>query len=290
MIALALALIALHGEKPMDGAVIAINYSRGVGWSGTEALELVRKGESTMLLTFNHEGPAQIGVWKHALPETRFDQVLARLRASGYEKLPAPAAVPPGTSVVSIGERRTNETMPKMRGFAPLPPALADVTRAFAEVIAELRAHPARVLSGRAHVKASELKRGEPLAVEVTLTNAGTQPLELSNPLHDPGGWNGLRVVISPAGADEVQVDVRAADIRAPESAPRTPTAALPPGASLSFEVRAAVSAPPGKHRARLEIHSVNTKEGDPQFVGGTLALDLGTLTVRRGPWWRFGR
>jgi hypothetical protein len=273
------------------GDVAAINFSRDVGWGGTLALEIQRAGESTVFATFNDDGSPEIGVWRAPVPAATFDALLALLHASGYDRAPPPAPAPPGTKMISLGERRGSDAMPALRAFAaPAPAALAPVIGALQAIRRDLRAHPVRVVRGQAVVRGAAIARGDELVIAASLSNAGSSPLTLGNPLAIARGWNGLRLAFtpSPASGGEQQRDLTAVDLHADANTPRTSTVALAPGQTLRFEVRAKIDLPAKAYAVRLEYHGMAPGDGgDPHLVNGVLFLPAGALAIERKAWWK---
>jgi hypothetical protein len=273
-------------------AVVAVNYSRDVGWAGSVVLEVQRDGASTLATTFNDDGTPEIGLWRATVPSKKLDALVGSLRASGYRELPADATIPPGTKMVSLGERVAGAALPVMRGFpSPPPAALAPVLAAIDALRADLRAHPVRVVRGDVTLSTARVTRGGELVATVGLMNVGSAPLTIGNPLAPAAtGWNGVRLAFAAEGrsASEQQRDLGSGDVRADAGVPRTPTVALAPGQSLRFEIHAALDLPAESYAVRVEYHGMAPGEGDPQLVGGVLWLPAGTLTIERKPWWRF--
>jgi hypothetical protein len=274
---------------------VAVNYGRDIGWSGSRATEVQRDGETTFLTSFNDRGQ-EIGVWRAVVARATFDELVARLRASGYERLATEGTLDPGTKVVTIGERLEGEKLPILYTFATVPPELEPVIALLDAVETRVRTNPVRVLRGSAAWANAEVRRGDPAVVEMRMTNVGVQPFEMSNPLHDfaepghgRGGWNGLRLVFSKEGAHggDEQYDIAAADVRAPPDAARSETCLLQPGQGLRFEIRKDIHLVAGKYRSRVEYNSIVDRDTDPSFVGGVLSLDPGPLAVSGGPWWK---
>jgi hypothetical protein len=269
-----------------DGTV-AVNFSRDLGWSGTEAIEVQRTGDSTCLMTYNHDGLPEIGVWQHPVAKVTFEQLLSALKRSGYEQIPSPSVVPPGTHSVVFGERKVGQSLPTLYSFNTVPAALAPVVALIETIRASLRAHPLRVLRGQAKWSEGTVTRGGRLLMELKLTNAGSAPLHLANPLAQTDGWNGLRLVVQPAsGAEERQVDLSSRDVST-AGHDLSPTLSLAPGQTIRFELRPKLDVPAGKYASHIEYHSMGHHEGDLLFVGGTLALSMGDLVVKRSwkPW-----
>jgi hypothetical protein len=276
---------------PMDEPV-AINFSRDVGWSGSEGLELIRDGSSTLDLSFNYDGRPEIGTWQAVLPPKHFDATWALLRVSGYKTLPGPSSVAPGTKLLSIGVRGREDQVPWMRGFwmKPPPPELVPTVAALDAAMAELRKHPLRVLRGQASLGSPRVKKGQRAALTVRLTNVGSQMLTISNPLvgdpGSPGDWSGLRLTFAdPHGKEsDENLDVSTADVRAMPST-REPTLHLAPGASLDLEIRQNLDVPSGTYQLRVEYHNMIGDSSDSSVVRGTLGLDAGRVKI--DPWWK---
>lgn len=273
---------------------VAINFSRDVGWSGSEGLELIRDGSSTLDLSFNYDGRPEIGTWQAALPPERFDAAWALLRIAGYKTLPGPSTVEPGTKLLSIGVRGREDQLPWIRGFSIVPPPeLVPTVAALDAAMAELRKHPLRVLRGQASLGSPRVKKGRRAALSVRLTNVGSQVLTISNPLvGDPGAsgdWSGLRLTFKdPCGKEgDENLDVSTVDVRSSQST-REPTLHLAPGAGVDLEIRQSLDVPSGTYQFRVEYHNMIGDSSDSSVVPGTLWLDAGL--VRIDPWWMFWR
>ena len=273
---------------------VAINFSRDVGWSGSEGLELIRDGSSTLDLSFNYDGRSDIGTWQAVLPPERFDAAWALLRVTGYKTLPGPSTVAPGTKMLSIGVRGREDQLPWIRGFSiEPPPELVPTVAALDAAMAEIRKHPLRVLRGQASLGSPRVKKGRRAALTVRLTNVGSQMLSISNPLVGdpgaPGDWSGLRLTFKdPRGKEgDENLDVSTANVRSSLST-REPTLHLAPGASLNLEIRQGLDVPSGTYQLRVEYHNMIGDSSDSSVVPGTLWLDAGLVKVH--PWWMFWR
>ncbi len=277
---------------PMNEPV-AINLSRDVGWSGSEMMELARDAASSLDLSFNYDGHPEIGVWKATLPRERFAAAWAALRTSGYETLPGPSTIAPGTKQLFLGVRGPKEAAPQMRGFPmkPPPPELVPVLATLDAAIGELRKHPLRVLRGQAALVSPRVERGHEAVLSLRLTNAGTEPLTMGNPLVGdpgaPGAWSGIRLVLVDVRGrqEQQQINVTPADLHS--SSARTPTVTLAPGASLDLEIRRKIDVASGTHQVRVEYHNLIGESAEPRVVRGTLWLDAGQIKIDR-PWWKF--
>ena len=282
--------------RPPGVPTVAINYGRDIGWAGSRAIEVQRDGVTTFVTSFNDRG-LEIGLWRSVVSRANFDELVARLRASGYERLAFEGTLDPETKVVTVGERLEGETLPILYAFVTVPPELAPVIALLDAIETQVRANPVRVLRGSAAWAKADVQRGDPAVVEMTMTNVGAEALEMSNPLHDfaepghaGGGWNGLRLAFNKEGAHggDEQYDIAAADVRAPPDAARSETCLLQPGQGLRFEIRKDIHLGAGKYRSRVEYNSMVNRDTDPSFVGGVLSLDPGPLAVRGDPWWKF--
>jgi hypothetical protein len=267
---------------PAGNETVAVNYSRDVGWSGSEIIEVQRTGESTYLTSYNHDGKPEIGVWQHPVTEEAFEKLVAALDRSGYQHIASPRVVPPGTHSVVFGERKAGQAVPTMYSFVTVPAALAPVVTLIDATRASLRAHPLRVLRGEANWSAATVKRGDRLPIELRLTNIGRAELSLANPAAQTEGWNGLRVVLQPgAGGEARQVDLSSGDVSVAGN-DRSPTLLLAPGQTIRFDLRPKLDVPPGGYASRIEYHSMGRHDRDARFVVGTLALPTGSLVVKR--------
>jgi hypothetical protein len=252
-------------------------------------VELVKGAPSTVDLSFNYDGRPEIGVWRATLRDDRFDAAVAELAASGYEALPGPSLVKPGAKLVSIGVRRAGERAPRMRGFpvhAP-PPQLAPAVVLLDAAIAEIRQHPLRVLRGRAALGAARIDHGGDLSVDLNLTNAGIEPLHLSNPMASPAKeWNGIRLVFVDGHGGERSIDLTPAAVSS-DSALTGASLSLAAGANVHLRVRTNIDWPAGAGHLRVEVHHVGGDSDDAALVDGTLWLDAGPLTIARASRWK---
>jgi hypothetical protein len=268
----------------MSAQTIAINYSREVGWAGALIAELCAGEPSTAIVTFNYDGRPELGVYRTVLPDPSFLGALSALRRSGYERFPPPGEVPPESKFITVGERRQGEATPTLKPFdvRAVPPEVAAVGQELERVVEEVRRHPLRVLRASATWAKPSFAPDEPLAVTVTLENAGPLPIGIGNPLDPEPPWSGLRLVVWQPGGDEDAVDIHASHLRAPAGVSRDADALLAPGEKLAFELRKKVYLAPGAYEGRLAYQNVIDREGDPQFVRGELWLDLGRVAVER--------
>jgi hypothetical protein len=266
--------------------VVAINYSRDVGWAGALTIELCREEPSTLEVTFSHDGKSEIGVWQQKLPRSDFAQALNLVQRSGYATIAGPAEVSPEARFVSIGERTAGAKLPSLRAFelAALPPVVGALGAEIERLAAPLRAHPLRVIHAAAAWAKPAFEAGEPLAIEMVMGNSGRAPLEMGNPLDAMAeGWNGLRLVIRDAGGTEQIADLTAANVRARPAASTGGTATLDPGMGLPFRIRKKVYLTPGRYAGRVEYHGLVDNPQNRQRVTGALWLDLGPFEIRPG-------
>jgi len=267
--------------------VVAINYSRDVGWAGSLIAEICRDDPSTVDLTFNYDGGVEIGVWEQRLPAATFAQALALVQRSGYRGLPSPDESPPEAKFIAVGEREQGQPLPFLRAFELMmvpPPVSALGVELEKLVVGPIRRHPLRVIHGAAAWARPAFAAGELLEIEVVLGNSGTLPLEMGNPLDAAAdGWNGMRLVMVDAGGHELAVDLTLANLRPPAGAPTDATVTLDPGKALPFQVHKKVYLTPGRYSGRLEYHGLMSNPGNRQLITGALWLDLGTVEIRRG-------
>jgi hypothetical protein len=271
-----------------DAAVISIHFSRDVGWAGHEAMELARGYPSTVDSAFGAGAPAEIGVWQTTVPEAKFSAVLARLQASGYDRLDGPSTLMPDMKTVSIGLRRDGQSQPVMILVpVPGPPALKAAIDAIEAAMTEVRKHPVRVIRGEVSCREPHVARGGALALSLVLTNVGRQAVEIGNPAgREAGEWCGVRLAFEKPGQSDQQLDLVPADLH-PSIADKRPTLSLAPGERLVLELRKVVEVSAGDYTLRVEYHDMTGETSEPSHVGGTLQLSAGKVKVTRGSWWK---
>jgi hypothetical protein len=273
---------ALQAQAPLGDDTVAISFSREVGRSQSEALEIARVGNSSFTTNYNHNGRPEIGRWQHPVTSERFEELLTLVKRSGYEQIPSLQEMPPEPHVVVFGERKAGQTRASLHLFDGVPPVLAPVVAMIETLRSELLAHPVRVLRGEAKWSEVVAVRGRRSRIELRLTNVGNAELSFPNPLAHSEGWNGLRLALRPAsGGEEHQVDLSDGDVSS-AGRDRDPTLSLAPGQTVRLELRPKLDLPTGKYSSRLEYHSLQRLTGDTKLVCGTLALPMADLAVKR--------
>jgi hypothetical protein len=139
----------MNPKKDSLPPVLAVSFNRSHGMFGSEAVAIVRDGESSFYQGHESGGQPEIGVWRHATALVMFELVV-RLEASHYQTVPKQDAMEPGETSMTIGVRRAGESAPIRRGFPLWQPELAQVKSHLVAIIAELRKYPSRVLRGDA--------------------------------------------------------------------------------------------------------------------------------------------
>jgi hypothetical protein len=263
------------------GPTVAVNFGRDIGWSGSREMEVQRDGMSTLVTTFS-EDTSEIGWWQASVTRETFDALVQALHDSGYDRLPGAGTMVPDTKVITLGERFEGEPLPVIWTCVTPPPALGAVIGQLEGIEKRLRQHPLRVLRGAATFVAGGAREA---ALDVTLSNVGTETLRLFNPLTDArhaalerGDIGYLRLVFERQGVSDVQVDLTAADLFAPPDAPRTELCELRPGERLRFSARKKVDIKHGNYLARVVYAAPDSREGDPAFVGGVLSMRAGAF------------
>jgi hypothetical protein len=262
---------------------VAINYSREAGWTGGLIAELCRGGPSTVIVTYNYDRKPEIGTYHSALADGAFMQLLDVLQQSGYQQLPQPPSIPPESKSLVVGERREGEAMPALRVFElhDLPAAVATLSVEIEKVIAEIRQKRTRVIEAAVAWTKRAFGANEPLALKVTLRNAGTSPLSLGNPVGAPKDqWSGLRLFVRDEAGTEQCVDLQANHLRPSQDTPTEATAILAPAGNLSFLARKKVYLAPGQYTCAFSYRNVLAEPDDPQFVEGEIAIALDSVVV----------
>ncbi len=270
----------------MTADVVAINYSRDVGWAGALTAELARDQPSSVDVTFNYDGRPEIGVWQQTVSPAEFAQALALVRRSGYAALPGPTEVSPEAKFLSVGERQQGEAAPTLRAFelTALEPALSALSVELERLLAPIRLHPLRVIHAAAGWAKPVFAPSELLEIEMVLGNSGRLPLEMGNPLDAAASaWNGLRLVMVDTAGRGQAVDLSVSQMRAPTGSPTDATVTLDPGKALPFRIRKKAYLAPGRYTGRLEYHGLVENPKNPQLVTGSLWLELGPVDIRDG-------
>src|SRR5215472_13417144 len=136
-----------HAQDP-----IAILFSYDVGYAAYVSAEICADAKpSTVVLTKNFDGGAEIGSYQIELGQSDFRLALAALRRSGYERSTVPP-VTPETPFMAIGERREDEDQARLRHFPipHLPPEVIELAGELEGFVRRVRRHRSRVVTGRA--------------------------------------------------------------------------------------------------------------------------------------------
>jgi hypothetical protein len=266
--------------------VVAINYSRDVGWSGAIIAELCRDEPSSVDVTFNYDGGPEIGVWQQTLSPEEFGRALDLVSRSGYATLEGPSEVSPEEKFLAVGERQKGAALPTLRAFElrTLHPALSTLSVDLERMLASIRRHPLRVVHAGAGWTKPAFDPSELLEIEMVMGNTGRLPLEMGNPLDVAAGtWNGLRLVLIGSSGSEQATDLSPSHIRARPGFPSEATVILDPGKAIPFRIRKKVYLPPGRYSGRIEYYGMVENRENRQLVTGSLWRDLGPVDVRIG-------
>jgi hypothetical protein len=271
-------------ETDDNADVVSVHYSRSFDRFGSMFASVERDGTGRLSLSFNSDGPNEIGSWQAPLGPNVFAEWLRRLRASNYRGIETQRAWTPGMSGVNLGERREGDPDADTRTFMRDQPEVAEVFAYIDAVLVKLREHPLRVLRGEARWRRPELTRDGAGEIDFKLSNGGVEPLQISNPAYGEGeAGSGLRLM-----GEGLYLDLKAVDVRATTGAPAGPSLHLRPGESVSFSLR--VKMPRGPGRFHTSLRSVS-RAGAPQHsagaeiealdtVEGQMFIDLGEVSI----------
>ena len=266
--------------------IVAINYSRDVGWAGTIAAEICRDEPSTVDVTFNYDGGPEIGVWQQMLPRSSSPAPLPSSIAPGTRFFRVPTEVSPEQKFLAFGEREQGVALPIVRCFdlGRLDPTLSALSVEVERLLAGIRMHPLRVIHGNAAWTKPAFDTSELLEIEMVMGNTGSLPLEMGNPLDVAAdGWNGLRLVLVDSSGCQHASDLTPSHIRARPGFPPDATVTLDPGTALPFRIRKKVYLSPGRYSGRIEYHGMVENPENNQLVTGSLWRDLGPVDIRSG-------
>jgi len=258
------------------GAIRAVHYGRSFGPFGSELCHFDRGGNSFVHLSYNYDQKPELGFWRGSITDAQFDELVRLMQAVQYDQTEPRILDYPGQEPLSLGEYREGEEDPNIWTYPLDAPELKPIVQLIAELIAQARKTPVRVLRGQARWATPELHRGS-FEVQLTLENIGVEPFLLTNP-SDPG-TRALTVFFHvPSGLEQrgyVHLYVADATPSATE-----PIIVFAPGERRTFRARGSVPVEPGEYRGNLVFES-EVEHGEVAAMQRQLVLDLGPVTVR---------
>jgi hypothetical protein len=270
---------------------LSLHYHRRLpSLSGQMGLYMAEGEASILALTFNLGDTQEIGVYQGELPSSFLARARELLREADYTNLPQVPVLRPGEATVNIGEHFEGDEYPVFRTYLgyDVPHELDEFSR-HTDVIAEqLRKFPFHVLAGEARWSKPQIEAGEDLSISVTLRNAGTDAIEIENPLES--GYAFTLQVIREAIEDKEEEEQWAE--LTPKSVHWTPSQEKPkpsskvirlePDEALELTVTKKAYLVPGRHRGALHLHLRNIATKPPGGPDGELLMDLGPLTITK--------
>jgi hypothetical protein len=269
--------------------IIGIIYSCDLGWQGElNAYIGDSTTKSSVQLTLNADGGAEIGFYEGQVSDEEFREALEGVRRSKYDSIEdSDDAVPPETAFVDVGVAYSGDALPSIRAFLrDSAPLAIDALRRELEagVISKVRRSRAHVLSATAVWRKQAFGIDEPLVVDVELACAGPLPVTIRNPLAEIAMRRMLTLSIRRVDVKgEVEaVAIESSHLRMPRGAPTGEEVTLAAGEKLSFTIEKKAYLSPGTYEGHWAYRNGETRLNQHQFVSGTLQLALGPITIRR--------
>ncbi len=275
---------------------IALSYYRDLpSLSGEMRLRISDIQPSFLGLTFNLGDREEIGIYRTELPPSFLARALQLLRKINYTSLPRARNLMPGEASITIGELFEGEKHPAFCCYRKhdLPHELEEFTQYTDTLAEELRKYPFHVLAGKARWSKPQSEAGENLSISVKLRNAGTDYIEIENPLQSEYAFTlqVLREAVSEQEEDEQWADLKPQSVHwAPSNRKPKPSGAavrLEPDEALELTLTKKAYLVPGRHRGALHLTLVKVGSRVPRNPDGELLMDLGPLTITKpqGPW-----
>lgn len=270
---------------------IALSYYRNLpSLSGEMRLRISGIQPSFLGLTFNLGDMQEIGIYRTELPPSFLARARQLLYDANYTNLPRAGNLRPGEALVTIGELFEGAEHTVFRSYRQydMPRELEEFTR-YTDTLAEvLRKFPFHVLAGEARWSKPQIEAGEDLTISVSLRNAGTDAIEIENPLESEYAFT-LQVIRE--ASEEKKEEEQWAELK-PKGVHWTPSERKPrpngkvimlePEEALELTVTKKAYLVPGRHRGALHLHLRNIATKPPGGPDGELLMDLGPLTITK--------
>jgi hypothetical protein len=223
----------------------------------------------------------EIGYYVHALGAERALEFRMLVEDLGVWDLPGIHFMRPEQPRVNFiaGDVQGTDKRVVIFSIDDLPPQVITVMDAFHRLVEEAVASPKQVLAGAARSTRPKVAANEPLRLEFTLRNKGTDVpllklLVAPVPTPDRPHPSPTRVDITPA------MMTRPDQARPRDAGPPGELLELAPGQALQFTATANVYLSPGEHRAVLTLSTGEGSQFPANHVRGVLALELPSLHI----------
>lgn len=260
--------------------------------TGFVAVTVYPAGQSTVRITQNLGKKDEIGFYGEKIEPKEIERVRDAIFQSAYQELPAATTLPPTTSTLTLGEGRAGQ-IPQLKSYAlsDLPQPLRTLVSEMNRFIEVVRAHPVRVIHGKGNAASPQLEVGAPLKLEVSLTNAGTQPIFLQNFLHAAAESPMKLSLRKHTDKDDLEpAESVAFDVPSPsiEFVSLSDQDEKPAGAKfelrgeseLKLRIEQTAYLPPGEYEIALVFQFTAAGIDASKTIAGTLGVDCGKVEI----------
>lgn len=242
-------------------------------------------------------GGPEIGYYVHNIGARRVREFRALIEQQKLWELPGIRKLAPEQPSVKImaGEYGAKQQS-VMWAIGGLPPEALVVMDAFNKLVDEAYASPREVLRGEARWSAPNFSAREPLQLEFTLRNKGTDAITVKNFMAAREGASPLKLVVFPPLPPDGErpsptwITITPAMLSRPDLSPRASAGQqdarfeLAPGQSLRFAATPSAYLSPAEHQAVLILDNGSPSNGCGNLIYGVLAMEMPPLhIVHRG-------
>lgn len=238
-------------------------------------------------------GRPEIGYYVHDVGRQRAHDLRALVERSKVWDLPKlKALAPEQPHVFMMAGDWEGPKVSAMWAIDALPDELLPIMDRFQELVDAAFASPREVLAGAARWCAPNFSAQEPLHLEFTLSNKGTHPISLQNPMTPDEGTSPLTLLVSQVPSTQVpspspkHVAITPHTLSRPDQArfhaggPPGSRLQLAPGESARFVATPSTYLSPAEHRAVLLLNTGGGMDTPDDHVQGVLAIEMPPLRI----------
>lgn len=238
-------------------------------------------------------GRPEIGYYLHNFGPERAHEFRLLVEQAGVWELPGlDALYPEQPNLYFVAGDWEGDKRSVTWSMDAIPDEVLPIMDAFHRLVEEARASPREVLAGAARWLAPSFSAREPLQLEFTLHNKGSEPISLQDPMTPYEGTSPLVLLISPAPSPdgrrqrhqriELSPDVLFRPDQARPHAHGQPgdRLELAAGQSVRFVAAPSTYLSPGEHEAVLLLDTGGGMDVPPNHVRGLLAVDTPPLRI----------
>lgn len=238
-------------------------------------------------------GRPEIGYYVHKFPPQRaldFRALVEQAKVWDLPRLKSLAPEQPHVFMIAGDWEGTKRSV--MWAIDALPAEVLPIMDAFHKMVDEAFASPREVLAGAARWMAPSFSAREPLRIEFTLSNKGTEQISLQDPMAPEEGGSLLSLLISQVPTRDVpsptpkHVAITSHMLSRPDQAqphakkPAGSRLELAPGESVRFVATPSAYLSPAEHRAVLLLNTGQSPQPPNDHVLGVLAVDMQPIRI----------